>query len=217
MHRPPIEDTRIFYRTDESHGLPQNPFNAIVVPRPIGWVATIGADGSANLAPYSFFNAVAYHPPQVMYASTGNHVLGGLKDSVTNIKANGEFVINLATWPLREKVNLSSAPAPRGVDEFEVAGLTRAPCELVAPPRVAESPVNMECRLVRVVELLSDDPESPNLVVFGHVVAVHIADDVIVDGQVDISRLQPISRLGYRDYGRVTEIFSMTRPGWPIE
>lgn len=207
----------MFYRTSESHGLPYNPFNAIVVPRPIGWVSTVDIDGSVNLAPYSFFNAVAYHPPQVMYASTGNHLQGGLKDSVANIKATGEFVMNLATWPLRENVNLSSAPAPHGVDEFQVAGLSKAPSELVAPPRVAESPVNMECRLVRVVELLTDDPESPNLVVFGEVVAIHIVDEVIVDGRVDILRLQPISRLGYKDYGRVTEIFSMERPGWPID
>lgn len=207
----------MFYRTDEPHGLPHNPFNAIVVPRPIGWVSTMAADGAVNLAPYSFFNAVAYHPPQVMYASTSNHVHGGLKDSVTNIKETGEFVINLATWPLREKVNLSSAPAPHDVDEFDVAELTKAPAELVAPPRIAESPVHMECRLVKVVELLTDDTDDPNLVVFGHVVAVHIADEVIVDGLVDIERLQPISRLGYRDYGRVTEVFSMTRPGWPVE
>jgi len=206
----------MFYRTDEPHGLPHNPFNAIVVPRPIGWVSTLDADGLVNLAPYSFFNAVAYHPPQVMYASTGNHVQGGLKDSVANIKATGEFVMNLATWPLREKVNLSSAPAPHGVDEFEVAGLTKAPSELVAPPRIAESPVNLECRLTRVVELLTEDPDSPNLAVFGHVVAIHIADDVIVNGLVDVNKLQPISRLGYKDYGRVTEVFSMDRPGWPI-
>lgn len=207
----------MYYRTDEPHGLPHNPFNAIVVPRPIGWVSTMDKDGAVNLAPYSFFNAVAYHPPQVMYASTGNHVQGGLKDSVANIRATGEFVMNLATWPLREKVNLSSAPAPHGIDEFEVAGLTKASSSLVAPPRVAESPVNMECRLVKVVELLADDPDSPNLVVFGHVVAIHIADDVIRDGLVDIHRLQPISRLGYKDYGRVTEVFSMDRPGWPME
>lgn len=207
----------MFYRTDESHGLPHNPFNAIVVPRPIGWVSTVDADGAVNLAPYSFFNAVAYYPPQVMYASTGNHAQGGLKDSVSNIKETGEFVMNLATWPLREKVNISSAPAPHGIDEFQLAGLTKAPSRLVAPPRVAESPVNMECRLVEVVELLSDDPDSPNLVTFGHVVAVHIADEVIKDGRVDIDRLQPISRLGYKDYGRVTGVFSMTRPGWPID
>jgi len=207
----------MFYRTDEPHGLPHNPFNAIVVPRPIGWVSTLDAEGAVNLAPYSFFNAVAYFPPQVMYASTGNHVQGGLKDSVSNIKATGEFVMNMATWPLREKVNLTSAPAPHGTDEFEVAGLSKAPSELVAPPRVAESPVHMECRLVKVVELPADDPASPNLVVFGRVVAVHIDDAVIVDGRVDIERLQPISRLGYQDYGRVTEVFSMERPGWPLK
>lgn len=207
----------MFYRTDEPHGLPHNPFNAIVVPRPIGWISTVDADGAVNLAPYSFFNAVAYNPPQVMYASTANHAQGGLKDSVANIKATGEFVVNMATWPLREQVNLSSAPAPHAQDEFEVAGLTKASSKLVAPPRVAASPVNMECRLVEVVELLTDDPESPNLVVFGHVLGIHIADEVIVDGRVDIQRLQPISRLGYKDYGRVADVFSMERPGWPID
>ncbi|HSH43188.1 MAG TPA: flavin reductase family protein [Arenicellales bacterium] len=207
----------MFYRTDEPHGLPHNPFNAIVVPRPIGWISTVDDDGLVNLAPYSFFNAVAYHPPQVMYASTGNHVQGGLKDSVANIRQTGEFVLNLATWPLREKLNLTSAPAPHGVDEFEVAGLSKADSELVAPPRVAESPVHMECRLVKVVELLADDPDSPNLVVFGHVVAVHIDDRVIIGGRVDIDRLQPISRLGYADYGRVADVFSMQRPGWPLD
>lgn len=206
----------MFYRTAESHGLPRNPFNAIVLPRPIGWVSTVDAAGAVNLAPYSFFNAVAYNPPQVMYASTGNHEQGGLKDSVSNIKATGEFVMNLATWPLREQVNLSSAPAPHGVDEFEVAGLTRTPSELVVPPRVAESPVHMECRLVEVVELLTDDPNDPNLVVFGQVVGIHISDDVIVDGKVDVERLQPISRLGYNEYGRVTAVFTMDRPGWPL-
>lgn len=207
----------MFYRTDESHGLARNPFNAIVVPRPIGWVSTMDAEGAVNLAPYSFFNAVAYFPPQVMYSSTGSHVQGGLKDSVANIRETGEFVMNMATWPLREKVNLSSAPAPHGTDEFEVAGLTKAPSELVAPPRIAESPVNLECRLVKVVELLADNPESPNLVVFGQVLGIHIADEVIVDGHVDVHRLQPISRLGYNEYGRVTEVFTMDRPGWPIE
>lgn len=207
----------MFYRTDQPHGLPRNPFNAIVLPRPIGWISTVDADGAVNLAPYSFFNAVAYHPPQVMYASTGNHQQGGLKDSVTNIKATGEFVVNLATWPLREQLNLSSAPAPHGTDEFEVAGLSKAPSELVTPPRVAQSPVHMECRLVKVVELLTDDPEDPNLVVFGQVVGIHIDDGVIVDGKVDASRLQPISRLGYNEYGRLTEVFTMDRPGWPIE
>ncbi|MFZ0487461.1 MAG: flavin reductase family protein [Arenicellales bacterium] len=208
----------MFYRTDESHGLAANPFNAIVVPRPIGWISTVDAEGAVNLAPYSFFNAVAYRPPQVMYASTANHVQGsGLKDSVSNIKATGEFVVNLATWPLREQVNLTSTPAPHDIDEFEVAALTEAPSELVKPPRMSESPVNMECRLVKIVELLTDDPESPNLVVFGQVVGIHISDEVIVEGRVDITRLQPISRLGYNEYGRVTEVFTMDRPGWPVE
>ncbi len=208
----------MFYRTDEDHGLPYNPFNAIVVPRPIGWISSRDAEGRVNLAPYSFFNGVAYHPPQVMFAATGNHPQEpGLKDSVENIRETGVFVVNLVSHGLREAMNMTAAPAPRAVDEFELAGLTKADGNVVDVPRVAESPVNMECRLVKIVDLPTDDPDSPNLVVFGHVVAVHIADEVIVDGKVDIARLAPLSRLGYRDYGQVSGVFAMDRPSWPVD
>lgn len=207
----------MFYRTDEPHGLKHNPFNALVVPRPIGWISSRNRAGRVNLAPYSFFNGVSYFPPQVMFASTGNHSQGGgLKDSITNIEETGEFVVNMATWDLREQVNLTAAPAPRDVDEFEIAGLTKAESRLVAPPRVAESPVHLECTLVTIVDLPATDPADPNRVVFGQVVGIHIADETIVDGLVDIHALAPIARLGYRDYARVTEVFSMNRPSWPI-
>lgn len=206
----------MFYRPGEPHGLARNPFNQLVAPRPIGWISSAGADGRVNLAPYSFFNAVAYVPPQVMYATTGPHQQGGSKDSLRQIRETGEFVVNVATWRLREAVNSSSAPAPPGVDEFELAGLTKAPSVVVRPPRVAESPVHLECRLVTTVELPTPDPEDPNTVVFGEVVGVHIADEAIVDGYVDILRVDPIARLGYDQYTRVTEVFRMTRPGWPL-
>ncbi len=205
----------MFYRPSEGHGLRRNPFNAVVVPRPIGWVSSVDAEGRVNLAPFSFFNAVSYVPPQVMFATTEPHREGGDKDSLRNIRETGEFVVNLATWPLREAVNASSAPAPHGIDEFELAGLTRAPARLVRPPLVAESPVHLECVLVQIVELPSPDPADPNTVVFGEVVGVHIADEVIVDGLVDPLRLDAIARLGYDQYTRVSEVFSMTRPGWP--
>jgi flavin reductase (DIM6/NTAB) family NADH-FMN oxidoreductase RutF len=211
------DSTRMFYEPREGHGLRANPFNAIVLPRPIGWISTLDETGRVNLAPFSFFNAVAYVPPQVMFATTGPHTQGGgHKDSMRNALATGEFVANLATWELREAVNVTSAPAPHGVDELTLAGLTAAPSRIVAPPRVAESPVQLECRVTTHVELPTPDVDDPNTVVFGEVVGVHIADDVIVDGTVDVTRLDVIARLGYRDYTRVRETFAMTRPGWPL-
>jgi flavin reductase (DIM6/NTAB) family NADH-FMN oxidoreductase RutF len=207
----------MFYRPGaDDHGLRGNPFNQLVVPRPIGWISSVGADGHVNLAPFSFFNAVAYVPPQVMFATTGPHQAGGPKNSLANIRETREFVANLATWELREAVNLSSTPAPAEVDEFAVARLTKAPAHVVAAPYVAESPVHLECVLTRIVELPTPDPTDPNTVVFGEVVGVDIADEAIVDGRVDVRTLDPIARLGYDQYTRVVEVFSMTRPGWPI-
>ena len=207
----------MFYRPSDGHGLRHNPFNAIVVPRPIAWISSVDAEGRVNLAPFSFFNAVAYVPPQVMFAATGPHREGGYKDSLRNIRETGEFVANLATWSLREAVNTTSAPAPHGVDEFELAGLTKAPARLVRPPLVAESPVCLECVLVQTVALRSPDPDAPNTAVFGEVVGIHIADDAIVGGRVETPRLEPIARLGYDEYATLGEVFAMTRPGWPVE
>ena len=134
--------------------------NALVLPRPIGWISAVSAAGSANLAPYSLFNAVAYLPPQVIFVATGAHDHGGLKDSVANIEATKEFVVNLATWALREAVNASSIGAPHGFDEFAHAGLTKIPSVMVEPPRVAESPVHLECVLSQIVELEPPPPEA---------------------------------------------------------
>lgn len=205
----------MFYRPNEPHGLRRNPLNALVVPRPIGWVSTLDADGRPNLAHYSFFNAVAYRPPQVMFAATGPHDHGGFKDSVANIVGTREFVLNLATWELCHAVNKSSIGAPHGFDEFEYAGLTKAKAETVAPFRVAESPVHLECVLSQLVELESPSPDRPNRMVIGRITGIHIADRVIEDGRIDIARLDPIARLGYDDYARVREVFSLTRPRWP--
>ena len=134
-----------------------DPFNAVVVPRPIGWISTLDAAGRANLAPYSFFNAVAYRPPQVMFAATTGHTHGGLKDSIVNARETGEFVVNLATWSLREQMNTSAVPAPSDVDEFEYAGLRKAPAPVIKPPRVAGSPVQLECVYTRTVNLESKE------------------------------------------------------------
>ena len=204
----------MFYRTEEHHGLPHNPFNAIVLPRPIGWISSVDGDGNVNLAPYSFFNAVAYVPPQVVFSATGTHSEGGLKDSVKNIEETGAFVLNLATWNLREQMNASSVPAPRAVNEFEVAGLTPQPSHLVRPPRVAESPVHLECEYIQTIELLAPSAEQPNRLVLGKVVGIHIDESVLTDGLVDVAKLQPIGRMGYRQYVHVTEAFEMNRPSW---
>jgi flavin reductase (DIM6/NTAB) family NADH-FMN oxidoreductase RutF len=206
----------VFFRPGESHGLNGNPFNQLVLPRPIGWISSISADGHVNLAPFSFFNAVAYVPPQVMFATTGPHVAGGPKNSLANIRETREFVANLATWSLREAVNVSSAPAPATIDEFELAGLTKTPARIVRPPYVAESPVHLECVLTQIVELPAPDSGDPNTVIFGEVVGIDIADRVIEDGRVDALALDPIARLGYDQYVRVTDVFSMTRPDWPL-
>jgi flavin reductase (DIM6/NTAB) family NADH-FMN oxidoreductase RutF len=190
-----------------SHGLPHDPFKAIVAPRPIGWISAMSAKGEVNLAPYSFFNAVSTHPPLVMFSSEG------LKDAVAFIAETGEFVCNLSTFALRHEMNATSAPLPRGTSEFAHAGLATAPSRIVRPPRVAASPAALECRVISVQEL--SDVEGVKLdrhVVFGQVVGVHIDDALITNGRFDIVAAQPIARCGYQDYAMISQVFSLTRP-----
>ncbi len=190
-----------------NHGLPHDPFKAIVAPRPIGWITTISAKGEINLAPYSYFNGVSSRPPVVMFSSEGH------KDSVTNAKESGEFVCNLATWDLREAMNVTSAPIPRGTNEMEKAGLQGAPCRMVKPPRVALSPCALECKLLQIVQLSDLDGETLDThVVFGQVVGVHIDDRFIKDGLLDTAAMKPIARCGYHNYAVVEGQFSMIRP-----
>ncbi len=206
----------MFYQPHRGHGLPHNPFNCLIVPRPIGWISSLDAEGRVNLAPYSFFNGVSYTPPQVMFCDSGPRDDGALKDSLANVEATGEFVVNFATWGTREAMNISAAPAPHGVDEFELAGLTKAPSEMVAPPRVAESPVHLECRYLQSVTLRADSPDHAARMAIGEVVGIHIDDSVLVDGMIDWDRLDGIGRLGYMDYVRVKDVFTMDRPPWPM-
>jgi flavin reductase (DIM6/NTAB) family NADH-FMN oxidoreductase RutF len=202
----------MFYNAvDNDHGLPNDPFKAVVAPRPIGWISSLAADGCANLAPYSFFNAFAEQPHYVAYGS-GEARWGGGKDSLLNVQATGEFVVNLATWDLREAMNASSAHVPPGVDEFELAGLTKAPSRLVKPPRVAESPVALECRLYLTVPLPADDGSANDHLVIGRVLGIYIDDRFIEDGRVNTAALRPIARLGYSEYAVVSEAFRMRRP-----
>ncbi|BDW98925.1 flavin reductase family protein [Maricaulis maris] len=199
----------MFYEPKNGHGLPHNPFNALITPRPIGWISTRSVDGVDNLAPYSFFNGVSYEPPQVMFASTGHkpdRARG--KDSIGNAIDTGVFCVNVVGFAMREAMNASSKPAPRDVDEFDLAGLARTECETIACSRIAEAPASMECKLVRTVDL----PGEANIVAFGEVTGIHIKDDCLVDGMFDVTRYQPLGRMGYQDYTRVTELFSLIRP-----
>ena len=199
-----------FYRTAEGTGLPHDPFNAIVGPRPIGWISTRDADGVRNLAPYSFFNGFNYRPPIIGFASVG------WKDSVANIDATGDFVWNLATRELAAAMNETSASVPSDEDEFDRSGLTAIPSTTVASPRVLESPVNFECRLTQLVQLRDTEGQAVDTwLVLGQVMAVHIDSQWLVDGVYDTAGPRPILRGGgpadYSEVGPDT-MFRMVRP-----
>lgn len=188
-------------------------FNSIVAPRPIGWVSTLAPDGRVNLAPFSYFNGISATPPMVMFACNAPADRRE-KDSLANARATGEFCLSLATWELREQMNATSATVPAGVDEFELAGLEKAPCELVKPPRVRRSPAALECKVLRIVDFAAQGPGERDCgVVFGRVVAVHVADDHLdAEGRFDVRKAQPIARLGGFNYLRAAELFELRRP-----
>jgi flavin reductase (DIM6/NTAB) family NADH-FMN oxidoreductase RutF len=199
----------MFYEPDkrDKRVLPHDPFKAIVAPRPIGWITSMSLKGELNLAPYSFFNGVNSRPNLVMFASEGR------KDSMSFIAETGEFVCNLATWDLREAMNVISAPLPRGVNEMIRAGLEPAPSRLVKPPRVKASPCALEYRLIKIVAMETVDGQPIDChVVFGQVVGVHIDDRFIVDGLLDTAAMKPIARTGYDQYAVVESVFAMQRP-----
>jgi flavin reductase (DIM6/NTAB) family NADH-FMN oxidoreductase RutF len=197
-----------FYDPAAGHGLPHDPFKAIVAPRLIGWVSTRATDGTLNLAPYSFFGAFASFPPIIGFCSEGR------KDSIANIEANGEFVWNLTSKPLAEQMNRSSAPVAADVDEFALAGLTPVPGRNVNVPHVGESPAALECRLLQVVRLSTlDGTPMDNWLALGQVVGVHIREEYLKDGLFDTHAAQPVMRAGYRaDYAEIGEMFQMFRP-----
>ena len=198
----------MFYDAIENaHGLKHDPFKALVSPRPIGWISSLDKDGRLNLAPYSYFNAVSDRPHIVMFSSSGR------KDSIANIEDTGEFVCSLATFDLKDRMNQSSAPYPREISEFREAGLETAPSRLVKPPRVAASPVALECRYLQTIALADENGvPAESWVVLGQVVGIHIDDALITDGMVDITKARPIARLGYMDYAVVDAVFAMPRP-----
>jgi flavin reductase (DIM6/NTAB) family NADH-FMN oxidoreductase RutF len=191
----------------EPHNLAHDPTTSLVVPRPIGWITTISPAGVVNLAPYSFFNMIASHPPFVMFSSNTR------KHTQDHAQSGGEFVFNLATYALRTEMNITGGDYPEGVSEPELAKLAMAPSRLVKPPRVASSPVALECIYSQTVQLVSSNGKKHGYeVVIGEVVNVHIDDAVIVDRMIDMPRLRAIARLGYRgDYTVVDHIFEMPR------
>jgi len=200
----------------QNHGLPKNPFNSLIIPRPIGWISTVDTNGVYNLAPYSFFNAVSYRPPTVMFSAGAGSADDRHKDSARNVEATGEFVCNLATWALRDQMNQSSASLPPAADEIELTGLTPVPAEMVKAPRIAEAPVHLECKYLKTTLIPGWDEGDEYRVIFGEVVGIHIADNMITDaGLVDVAKMMPIGRLGYNDYTRVDaeSSFTLDRPG----
>jgi flavin reductase (DIM6/NTAB) family NADH-FMN oxidoreductase RutF len=204
----------MFYEPGKTaHGLPRDPFKSCVVPRPIGWISTISREGTHNLAPFSQFQNLTFDPPYVMFASNQN-TQGRRKDTVVNTEATGQFVWNMATYELREAVNKSAEEVPPEIDEFELAGVTKALSHLVKPCRVAESPIHFECIYHQTIRLPGNGTMGTVDIVIGRVIGIHIKEDAIgSDGRIDVLKLRPIARLGYHDYTSVESTFQMVIPG----
>jgi flavin reductase (DIM6/NTAB) family NADH-FMN oxidoreductase RutF len=198
-------DTRI-----GNHNLASNPFKSCIIPRPIGWISSIDKNGIINLAPYSYFNAISDIPPMVMFAS-GFKADGSLKDSIKNIQETKEFVVNIASYSSRDKMNLSSTPLDYGVSEVQKYNITTAPSNIVQAPRIAESLIALECEYIKTVDLEVKEKKASSQMVLGHVVGIYIDEKVLTEGKIDISKLQPIARLGYNEYCVIKESFKMNR------
>lgn len=200
----------MFFKPGEhkAHGLPFNPLKGLVLPRPIGWITTVSSTGIVNLAPFSYFNAVSDTPPMIIF-SVNASPKGGAKDSLDNVIATREFVVNLATWNQRDAVKITSEQVGPEVNEMELAGLKALPSKEVLPPRVAGSPAHLECRLHSTVSLPQGSDGRANTMVIGEVVFIHIEDEFIVDGIVDVLKMRPIARLGYKQYAVVDSVFEL--------
>lgn len=199
----------MFYQPENRHGLPHNPFNALIVPRPIAWITTRDTDGRDNLAPYSFFNGVACNPPQVMFATTSDksdRKLG--KDTLDNIRQTRGFCVHMVSEDLTDAMNISAAGFGRDVSEIDKAGLEQVECKTINAARLPAAPAALECTLTQITEL----PGEANYVCFGTVTGIHLHDDCLVDRIFDITRARPLARLGYRDYSVVDTRFELKRP-----
>jgi len=201
----------LFYETkDNAHGLPHDPFKAIVSPRPIGWIGTRGKGGSVNLAPYSYFNAISDHPKTVMFSSSGR------KDSLRNAEETGEFTASMVSRVLAEKMNLTSIDAPYGESEFDIAELAMAEGRMVNAPFVAQAYAALECRVTNILEISSlAGLPSGSFVVIGQVMGIHLDEAALTDGMLDMAIAAPVARMGYMDYCEGSQPFQMRRPTWP--
>ncbi|QCI97800.1 flavin reductase family protein [Agrobacterium larrymoorei] len=199
----------MFYTTDmNQHGMPHDPFKAIVAPRPIGWIGSKGNDGTLNLSPYSFFNAVSDKPKLVMFCSSGQ------KDSLRNVRETGVFTASLVSRHLVDQMNSSSAPVDYAVNEFELAGLTARDGQVIDAPYVSEALAALECRVTQIIQPTDiDGKPADSWVVFGQVMGIHIAEDIIRDGRIDMSLARPVARMGYMDYADGgSDVFQLARP-----
>ena len=202
----------MFFEPADGHGLPYSPYQACVVPRPIGWISSIDKSGKVNLAPFSQFNTLG--PPYVMFSAGQQEFADRRKDTVVNIEETGEFVFNMATYALRDAVVKTGQITDPEVDELAAAGLTAAASKLVKPPRVAESPIQFECTHYDTIVLPDNLAGSRNYVVIGRTVGVHIADDMLTaDGRVDLAKIKPLARLGYNDYSYIDHVFEIAAHG----
>ena len=196
----------------EEIGLTHNPFKALVSPRPIGWISTRSSEGHVNIAPYSFFNAVSEHPPMVMFSSGPKKENSLSKDTLLNIKDTKEFVVNIVSYSLRNKMNITSKNYPREVSEFEEAGLEMADSKTVSVPYVKIAPACLECKLWKTLRLPKRPDGSLSTMIIGIVTGINISEKVIRNGKIDVTLYQPLARLGYFDYSQVKDLFSMRRP-----
>lgn len=199
------------------HGLQQDPLTALIVPRPIGWISTVDGQGRVNLAPYSFYNAVSASPPMVYFATTGTYGDNPTKHSRRNVEETGEFVVNMVSADLAKQMNITTTMVDYGVDEMKLAGLAPAPSRYVKPPRVAESPIALECRYWKTVEMPVEEGREKHqaIVVFGRVVGIHIDDRIIKNGRIDTLAFNPVARLGYSEYTTTENVWRMQRPDDP--
>lgn len=203
----------MFYEPGQPHGLPRDPFRSLVVPRPIAWITSLDSNGIVNVAPYSHFNICSAEPPTIMFSAGASTRSETKKDSQRNAEQGGEFVVNIVTYAMREVMNRTSAEVAPTSSEANLYGLATSPSQMVKPPRLADSPVQLECKYLMTVTLPPAKMGDPvGGIVFGRVVGIHISDDVLTDGMVDIRKLRPVARLGYMDYAVIDEVFAMPRP-----
>ncbi len=204
----------MFYETKKNnHGLKYNPFKSCIIPRPIAWITTLGDDGIDNCAPYSFFNGVSSEPPMVMFANNGPSLKGGgPRDTFSNVRDTHEFVINISTYSTKNKMNITSTRLEKNISEIEFASLETLESNIVKPKRLKHSPISMECILHKIIDLPGTNENNYNGIIIGEVIGIHIDDNYIKDGKVDVIKMQPLARLGYFDYSIIENIFSIKRP-----